>query len=59
MNTARTVISVVIVMIGLFANINSDVIDEWLDEQMTFEEVLSSNGKSDLIKIALNKKNDF
>ena len=33
--------------------------DEWVDEQMTFEEVLASNGKSDLIKIALNKKNDL
>jgi hypothetical protein len=26
---------------------------------MTFEEVLASNGKSDLIKLALNKKNDL
>ena len=33
--------------------------DEWVDEQMTFEEVLASNGKSDLIKIALNKKKDL
>ena len=33
--------------------------NEWLSEQMTFEEVLASNGKSDLIKIALNKKNDL
>ena len=41
MNTARTVISVVIVMIGLFANINSDVIDEWLDEQTPEHEVES------------------
>jgi len=33
--------------------------DEWLSEQMTFEEILASNGKSDLIKLALNKKNDL
>ena len=33
--------------------------NEWLSEQMTFEEVLASNGKSDLIKLALNKKNDL
>ena len=33
--------------------------NEWLSEQMTFEETLASNGKSDLIKIALNKKNDL
>jgi len=32
---------------------------EWLSEQMTFEEILASNGKSDLIKLALNKKNDL
>ena len=39
MNTARTVISVVVIMLGLFANINSDVIDEWLDEQIPEREV--------------------
>ena len=39
MNTVRTVISVVIVMIGLFAHINSDVIDEWLDEQIPEQDV--------------------
>ncbi len=33
--------------------------DEWLSEQMTFEEIMASNGKSDLIKLALNKKNDL
>jgi cytochrome c oxidase subunit 2 len=33
--------------------------DEWLSEQMTFEEILASNGKSDLIKLALNKRNDL
>ena len=33
--------------------------DEWLNEQETFEDILASNGKSDLIKIALNKKNDL
>jgi len=33
--------------------------NEWLSEQMTFEEILASNGKSDLIKLALNKKNDL
>ena len=33
--------------------------NDWLSEQMTFEEILASNGKSDLIKLALNKKNDL
>ena len=28
---------------------------QWLNEQMTFKELLASNGKNDLIKIALNK----
>ena len=27
---------------------------EWLSEQTTFEEMMASNGKSDLIKLALN-----
>ena len=33
--------------------------NEWLNEQMTFEEIMASNGKSDLIKLALNKKNEL
>ena len=36
-----------------------DDYEEWLSEQMTFEDILASNGKSDLIKLALNKKNDL
>ena len=38
MNAARTTISVVIIMLGLSANINSDVIDDWLDNQIPNEE---------------------
>tara|TARA_B110000003_G_scaffold267830_1_gene296559 strand:- start:2143 stop:4143 length:2001 start_codon:yes stop_codon:yes gene_type:complete len=34
MNAARTTISVVIVIIGLLANINSEYIDDWLDDQV-------------------------
>ena len=34
MNATRTAISVVIVIIGLMANINSDYIDDWLDDQV-------------------------
>ena len=30
--------------------------DEWLSEQMTFEEIMANNGKSDLLQLALNKK---
>ena len=33
--------------------------NEWLSEQMTFEEIMASNGKSDLIKLALNRKNNL
>jgi len=32
--------------------------DEWLSEQMTFEEMLASIDKTDLIQLALNKKGD-
>ena len=32
--------------------------DEWLSEQMTFEEMMASIDKTDLIQIALNKKGD-
>ena len=32
--------------------------DEWLIEQMTFEEMLASIDKTDLIQLALNKKGD-
>ena len=32
--------------------------DEWLSEQMTFEEMLASINKTDLIQLALNKKGD-
>ena len=32
--------------------------DEWLSEQMTFEEMLASIDKTDLILLALNKKGD-
>ena len=38
MNAARTMISVVIIMIGISANINSDVIDDWLDNQIPNEQ---------------------
>ena len=31
---------------------------EWLSEQMTFEEMMASNNKSDLIKLALNKRGE-
>ena len=30
--------------------------EEWLSEQMTFEEMVASNGNTELIKLALNKK---
>ena len=32
--------------------------EEWLSEQMTFEEMMASIDKTDLIQIALNKKGD-
>ena len=32
--------------------------EEWLNEQMTFEEMMASIDKTDLIQIALNKKGD-
>ena len=32
--------------------------DEWLSEQMTFEEMMASIDKTDLIQIALNKKGE-
>jgi M6 family metalloprotease-like protein len=38
MNAARTAISVVIIMLGLFANTNSDIIDDWLDNQVQNQE---------------------
>jgi M6 family metalloprotease-like protein len=38
MNAERTMISVVIIMIGISANINSDVIDDWLDNQIPNEQ---------------------
>ena len=46
-------------MLGYVVVDEVDDYNEWLNEQMTFEEVLASNGKSDLIKLALNKKNDL
>jgi len=50
---------------GHYAMLGNVIVDEeadykeWLSEQMTFEEIMASNGKSDLIKLALNKKNDL
>ena len=38
MNAARTTISVVIIVLGLSANINSDIIDDWLSDQITINE---------------------
>ncbi len=38
MDARRTLISVIIVMIGLFANINSDIIDDWLDDHIQDQE---------------------
>ena len=32
--------------------------EEWLSEQMTFEEMVASNGNTELIKLALNKKEE-
>ena len=32
--------------------------EEWLSEQMTFEEMMASIDKTDLIQIALNNKGD-
>ena len=32
--------------------------EEWLSEQMTFEEIMASINKTDLIQLALNKKGD-
>ena len=32
--------------------------EEWLSEQMTFEEMMASIDKTDLILLALNKKGD-
>ena len=31
---------------------------EWLNEQMTFEEMMASIDKTDLIQLALNKRED-
>ena len=38
MNATRTAISVVIVILGLFANVNSDYIDDWLDDQVQIQD---------------------
>ncbi len=38
MNAARTTISVVIIVLGLSANINSDIIDDWLSDQIPINE---------------------
>ena len=49
---------------GHYAMLGYVVVDEegdyndWLSEQMTFAETMASNGKIDLIQLALNKKND-
>ena len=32
--------------------------NEWLSEQMTFEEMMASIDKTDLIQLALNKKGE-
>ena len=32
--------------------------EEWLSEQVTFEEMLASIDRTDLIQLALNKKGD-
>ena len=32
--------------------------EEWLSEQMTFEEMMASLDKTDLIQLALNKKGE-
>ncbi len=43
-------------MLGYVIVDEQEEYDEWLSEQETFEQILASNGKSDLIKLALNKK---
>ena len=43
---------------GMFEETEQKDYEEWLSEQMTFEEMMASIDKTDLIQIALNKKGD-
>jgi Heme/copper-type cytochrome/quinol oxidases, subunit 2 len=46
-------------MLGYVIVDEQDDYNEWISEQMTFEEIMASNGKSDLIKVALNNRNNL